>query len=155
MHTIIDNFQAVPLITNNTTGTGQFTWGTFVNMVPFRRAVMLITCPAITANLEVIAYEAEDAAGTGATSIKDGQGNVLTGTFDSDDHDNMVAMIEILEGNLTEGNSFIGVNLDPNGQSPNVSVMFLLTDARDNEAIDNTATSGVAFAVGGLDGATA
>lgn len=126
-------------IFNGTTGTSAID-GTFIDMEGFRRCRFLVQAPAtVAANIVVKAREATSAAGASAQDIA----TALNGTIVASTDNGRVALIELLDVELTSGYSFVSLNFT----TSNNQTVVALADLADpiDLPVTNGTVDGVAF----------
>jgi len=115
----------------------QYANATWVDTRTYRRIIYLPICGELDANMTVVPYEADDAAGTNAQVID----AALTGTFTNGTDEGLPGIIEILSGELEK--PFVNFLITP-GATDGFAGILLLDEGTDQPEV-NTIDTHIAF----------
>lgn len=126
-------------IFNGTTGTSAID-GTFVDMTDYHRCRFLVQAPAtVAANIVITAREATSSAGANGQDIS----TALNGTIVATTDNGRVALIEVLDTDLTVGYPFISLRFTTSSNQTVIAVADLADPV--SLPVTNGTANGVAY----------
>lgn len=111
---------------------------TYVSLVEARRAVLGIQNQSLAANATVAVIEAKDSGGTDAQAISG-----LSGTLTDGTDDGLMALFEVLDGDLSDGYTHVTLRVTPG--ATDTFAAFALLGALNERPASNLVADGVAF----------
>lgn len=139
--TFNDNWAVRPVHTPGDAYAAAATAGTWHSMVGYRRCTFIPFVGELDGDLTVAAYEAQDAAGTGAQALAG-----ITDSFVNGTDEDRVGILEVREADLSDGYTHVTCYVTPTATDA-FSCIAVLGEPYE-APVSNATTDGVAFNTG-------
>lgn len=115
-------------------------YGEWIAITGFRRITFLVANGELDGDMAFKVYEATDSSGTSATEID----TDLRNTFTNGTDEARVGIIEVRDGDLTDGYPYVALQVTP-GATDTFAAVAILSEPYE-APVSNATTDGVAFA---------